>query len=300
MSRLDAQCRASFADVDARRSDCLIRAPSPWQKTCKAGSGIESGERIQLGKRDPADASAFPDRKAAEEQSAQDGATINEWQDKLYAEGKRALLVVLQGIDTAGKDGTIRHVFNQTGPLGVAVTAFRAPSELELAHDYLWRAHVACPRRGCIGIFNRSYYEDVLIGRVRQLAPKKAIEQRYEQINAFEKTLVENGTTILKFMLHISKKEQRERLQARLDEPKSRWKFNPGDLADRKLWDPYQGAYELMLEKCSTDWAPWYVIPADRKWARNAAVAAIVRETLEAMAPQYPKPDWNPKDFKIE
>jgi PPK2 family polyphosphate:nucleotide phosphotransferase len=261
---------------------------------------IESGERIQLGKRDPADASAFPDRKAAEEQSAQDGATINEWQDKLYAEGKRALLVVLQGIDTAGKDGTIRHVFNQTGPLGVAVTAFRAPSELELAHDYLWRAHVACPRRGCIGIFNRSYYEDVLIGRVRQLAPKKAIEQRYEQINAFEKTLVENGTTILKFMLHISKKEQRERLQARLDEPKSRWKFNPGDLADRKLWDPYQGAYELMLEKCSTDWAPWYVIPADRKWARNAAVAAIVRETLEAMAPQYPKPDWNPKDFKIE
>jgi PPK2 family polyphosphate:nucleotide phosphotransferase len=261
---------------------------------------ITPGERARLGKRDPADASAFPDRQAAEKQSSKDGATINEWQDKLYAEGKRALLVVLQGTDTAGKDGTIRHVFNQTGPLGVTVAAFRAPSERELAHDFLWRAHLACPPRGCIGIFNRSHYEDVLVGRVRQLAPKKAIEQRYEQINAFEKTLVENGTSILKFMLHISKEEQRERLQARLDGPKSRWKFNPGDLEDRKLWDQYQEAYELMLEKCSTDWAPWYVIPADRKWARNAAVAAIVRETLEAMAPQYPKPDWNPKDFKVE
>jgi PPK2 family polyphosphate:nucleotide phosphotransferase len=260
---------------------------------------IKPGTRANLGKRDPADASAFPDRKAAEEQSAKDGAVINDWQDKLYAEGKRALLVVLQGTDTAGKDGTIRHVFNETGPLGVTVTAFRAPSELELAHDFLWRAHLACPRRGCIGIFNRSHYEDVLIGRVRQLAPKKAIEQRYDQINAFEKTLAENGTTILKFMLHISKDEQRERLQDRLDKPDSRWKFNPSDLEDRKLWDDYQRAYEVMLERCSTDWAPWYAIPADRKWARNAAVAAIVRETLEAMAPEYPKPDWDPKDFKI-
>jgi PPK2 family polyphosphate:nucleotide phosphotransferase len=260
---------------------------------------IKPGTRANLGKRDPADASAFPDRKAAEQQSAKDGAVINDWQDKLYAEGERALLVVLQGTDTAGKDGTIRHVFNETGPLGVTVTAFRAPSELELAHDFLWRAHLACPRRGCIGIFNRSHYEDVLVGRVRQLAPKKAIEQRYDQINAFEKTLAENGTTILKFMLHISKDEQRERLQDRLDKPESRWKFNPSDLEDRKLWDDYQQAYEVMLERCSTDWAPWYVIPADRKWARNAAVAAIVRETLEAMAPEYPKPDWDPKDFKI-
>jgi PPK2 family polyphosphate:nucleotide phosphotransferase len=261
---------------------------------------IKPGTKANLGKRDAKDASAFPDRKAAEQQSAEDGAVINEWQDKLYAEGKRALLVVLQGTDTAGKDGTIRHVFNQTGPLGVIVTSFRAPSELELAHDFLWRAHLACPRRGCIGIFNRSHYEDVLIGRVRQLAPKKAIDQRYDQINAFEKILVENGTTILKFMLHISKEEQGERLQERLDKPDSRWKFNPGDLEDRKLWTEYQEAYEIMLERCSTEWAPWHVIPADRKWARNAAVAAIVRETLEAMAPQYPKPDWNPKDFKIE
>src|SRR5262245_23086006 len=216
---------------------------------------IKPGTRVRLGGRDSRDASAFPDRKATEAQSAKDGAVINEWQDKLYAEGKRALLAVLQGTDTAGKDGTIRHVFNQTGPLGVTVTSFRAPSELELAHDFLRRAHLACPRRGCIGIFNRSHYEDVLVGRVRQLAPKKAIEQRYQQINAFEKTLTQTGTTVLKFALHLSKDEQRQRLQARLDEPESRWKFNPGDLEDRQQWDEYQEAYELMLEKCSTDWA---------------------------------------------
>jgi PPK2 family polyphosphate:nucleotide phosphotransferase len=260
---------------------------------------VEPGSAAALASRDPADTGAFPNRKAAEQKSIEDGAAINEWQDKLYAEGRRALLVVLQGTDTAGKDGTIRHVFNQTGPLGVVVTAFRRPSEEELAHDFLWRAHLACPRRGYIGIFNRSHYEDVLVVRVRGLAPRAAIDQRYAQINAFEKMLVENGTTILKFMLHISKEEQRERLQARLEKPRSRWKFNPGDLDDRKQWDDYQEAYEIMLNRCSTEWAPWFVIPSDRKWARNAAIAAIVRETLEKMNPQYPEPDWNPRDFKV-
>jgi PPK2 family polyphosphate:nucleotide phosphotransferase len=260
---------------------------------------IKPGERVQLSKREAADRSDFPDKKAAQKQSEDDGAAINELQDRLYAEGKRALLVVLQGIDTAGKDGTIRHVFNQTGPIGVNVTSFRKPSEEELAHDYLWRAHLACPRRGTIGIFNRSHYESVLVERVRKLAPAGAIEQRYEQINAFEKMLVENGTTILKFMLHVSKVAQQERLQARLDERKSRWKFNPADLEDRKLWSKFQDAYDVMLTRCSTPWAPWHVIPADHKWARNAAVAAIVRAKLEVMNPKYPKPDWNPKDFKV-
>jgi polyphosphate kinase 2 (PPK2 family) len=151
-----------------------------------------------------------------------------------------------------------------------------------------------------IGIFNRSHYEDVLVGRVRNLAPREQIDQRYDQINDFEKMLSENGTTILKFMLHISKDEQRQRLQERLDERKSRWKFNPGDLGDRKLWDEYQRAYELILQRCSTAWAPWYVIPADHKWARNAAIAAIVRTTLEAMNPQYRDPDWDPKEFVID
>ena len=261
---------------------------------------VEPGKRVQLAKRDPRDASAFPDREAAETQSKKDAETINAWQDKLFAERKRALLVVLQGTDTSGKDGTIRHVFNDTGPLGVTVTSFVRPSEEELAHDYLWRVHLACPKRGTIGIFNRSHYEDVLVGRVRKLAPAKEIEARYDQINAFEKMLTENGTTILKFMLHISKKEQAERLQERLDESDKRWKFDPRDLEERKLWDDYQTAYELMLNKSSTPWAPWYVIPADRKWARNAAIAGIVRETLEAMGPKYPKPDWNPKDFKVD
>jgi PPK2 family polyphosphate:nucleotide phosphotransferase len=261
---------------------------------------IEPGKRAHLGRHDPADLKAFPDRDAAEKQSIKDGEAIDKLQDRLFAEGKRALLVVLQGTDTAGKDGTIKHVFKETGQLGVTVTPFKRPSEEELAHDFLWRAHLAAPRRGFIGIFNRSHYEDVLIGRVRKLAPKDDIKKRYDQINVFEKILSENGTRVLKFMLHISKKEQRERLQARLDEPQSRWKFNPSDLDDRKLWDKFQAAYELILDKCSTSWAPWYVIPADHKWARNAAIAAIVRETLEEMNPQYPKPEWDPKSFVIK
>jgi PPK2 family polyphosphate:nucleotide phosphotransferase len=261
---------------------------------------IPPGRRAHLARRDPADASAFPDRKAAEEQGKADAEAIDALQDRLYAEGRRALLVVLQGVDTAGKDGTIRRVFNDTGPIGVTVTSFRRPCEEDLAHDFLWRAHRACPRRGYIGIFNRSHYEDVLVGRVRKLAPAADIEARYGQINDFEKMLTENGTAILKVMLHISRKEQAERLQARLDEPNSRWKFNPGDLEDRKLWDKFQAAYEIMLQRCSTAHAPWHVIPSDRKWARNAAVAAIVRETLEAMDLRYPTPAWDPKDFKVD
>jgi PPK2 family polyphosphate:nucleotide phosphotransferase len=260
---------------------------------------IKPNERVLLSKRDPADKSAFPDREFAEKRTETDAGIINDLQNTLYAERERALLVVLQGIDTAGKDGTIRHVFNQTGPIGVSVTAFGRPSPEELAHDYLWRAHVACPRRGFIGIFNRSHYEDVLVARVRRLAPPDAIEARYGQINDFEKMLTENGTAILKFMLHISKKEQAERLQARLADREHQWKFNPSDLDDRKLWDAYQKAYELMLERCSTKWAPWHVIPSDRKWVRNAAIAAIVRTKLEDMKPRYPKPDWDPKSFKI-
>jgi PPK2 family polyphosphate:nucleotide phosphotransferase len=261
---------------------------------------IKPGTRAHLDRRDPDDLKAFSDRKAAEKQGVKDGEVIDTLQDRLYAEGKRALLVVLQGIDSAGKDGTIKHVFKETGARGVVVTAFKKPSEEELAHDFLWRAHVAAPRRGFIGIFNRSHYEDVLVGRVRKLAPKDEIEARYEQINAFEKILADNGTRILKFMLHISKKEQAERLQERLDKPNHRWKFNPSDLDDRKLWDEYQAAYDVMLDRCSTAWAPWQVIPANHKWARNAAIAAVVRETLEEMNPQYPKPDWDPKSFVIK
>ena len=261
---------------------------------------IGPGERVALSGRDPRDKAGLADKDAAWQRTAEDAEAIDALQDRLYAEGRRALLVILQGTDTSGKDGTVRRVFNRTGPLGVSVTAFRRPSEEELAHDFLWRTRTACPRRGTIGIFNRSHYEDVLVARVRGLAPMGEIEARYGQINDFEKMLVENGTTVLKFMLHISKEEQRERLQARLDEAKSRWKFDPGDLEDRKLWDDYQAAYDVMLERCSTAHAPWHVIPADRKWVRNAVVAAIVRATLEAMDPRYPEPAWRPDQFSVE
>jgi PPK2 family polyphosphate:nucleotide phosphotransferase len=260
---------------------------------------IKPGATVRLSQRDSADVSLFSDKEAAKEQSKKDGEVINALQDKLYAEGKRSLLVVLQGMDTSGKDGTIRHVFKETGPIGVAVTPFREPSLEEQAHDFLWRAHIACPRRGTIAIFNRSHYEAVLVERVRKLTPIKAIEGRYDQINAFEKILAEDGTTILKFMLHISKREQKKRLQARLDEPESRWKFKAGDLADRKLWGQYQQAYEIMLRRCSSPWAAWHVIPSDHKWARNAAIAAIVRAALEKMKPRYPQPDWDPKSVVI-
>lgn len=261
---------------------------------------VKPGEKIRLRDKNPRDKSLFEDELETKAATIALSKDIDALQDRLYAEGSRALLVVLQGTDTSGKDGTIRSVFNATGPLGVSVMAFGTPTRAELEHDYLWRVHAACPRRGTIGIFNRSHYEDVLIAKVCRLAPEKAIDQRYEQINAFEKMLVENGTTILKFMLNISKEEQKERLQERLDDPQKHWKFNAGDLDDREHWDDYQEAYETMLSRCSTEWAPWHIIPADRKWVRNAAIASIVKTTLEEMDPQYPKVPWKPGDFKIE
>jgi PPK2 family polyphosphate:nucleotide phosphotransferase len=261
---------------------------------------VAPGKASHLGKRDTRADDLLADKDAAEEQLKDDAKAIDALQDALWAEGSRALLVILQGIDTSGKDGTVRGVFNKCGPLGVNVTAFGRPSEEELAHDFLWRIHMAAPKKGMIGVFNRSQYEDVLVVKVRSLAPADLIEQRYDQINAFEKHLTENGTTVLKFMLNISKDEQGERLQQRLDEPEKNWKFNPSDLEDRKLWDDYQRAYEIVLDRCSTAHAPWRVVPADRKWQRNAIIASVVRRTLEEMNPRYPKPTWKPGDFQIE
>jgi len=246
-----------------------------------------SGEDCRGGK-------LFESEAQARTLTDQNAKVIDALQDKLYAEGKRALLVILQGMDTSGKDGTIRGVFNQTGPLGVAVTSFRQPSVEELAHDFLWRAHLACPRRGMIGIFNRSHYEDVLVVRVKGFATPEQIEKRYAQINDFERILHENGTKIVKFMLNISAEEQAQRLQERLDEPEKRWKFNIGDLDDRKLWSQYMQAYNIMLQRTSTLENPWHVIPADQKWARNAIISSIVRKTLEEMDPQYPNPQLDP------
>ncbi|MGE0241610.1 MAG: PPK2 family polyphosphate kinase [Parvibaculaceae bacterium] len=262
---------------------------------------VEPGKAFSLAKVSARDDSAFGGKAKAKAQIKADADAINDLQDRLYAEGERGLLVVLQGMDCSGKDGTVRAVFNTCGPIGVEVTPFKVPSEEERAHDYLWRVHKACPPKGIIGIFNRSHYEDVLVVKVKKLARPDAVERRYDEINQFEKLLSDNGTRILKFMLHISKEEQAERLRERVTDPTKQWKFNPGDLADRKLWDDYMAAYETALKRCSTAHAPWHVIPADRNWTRNAAIARIVRETLEEMAPKYPPPDgWDPKTVVVE
>ena len=261
---------------------------------------VDGGKGFSLAKINPRDDSLFDDKEKAKAQTAEDAEAINQLQDRLYAEGGRSLLVILQGIDCSGKDGTVRSVFNACGPIGVEVTPFKVPSEEERAHDYLWRVHKACPSKGIIGIFNRSHYEDVLVVKVKKLAAPQAIEQRYEEINDFEKMLSDNGTRILKFMLHISKDEQAERLRERVTNPAKQWKFNPSDLANRKLWDDYMAAYETALKRCSTPHAPWYVIPANHHWVRNAAIARIVRETLEEMAPKYPPAvGWDPKSVVI-
>lgn len=262
---------------------------------------VESGKSFSLAGIDPRDGSGLESKEKAKAQTADDAEAINQLQDALYAEGRRSLLVVLQGMDCSGKDGTVRAVFNTCGPIGVEVTPFKAPNEEERAHDYLWRVHEAAPRKGIIGIFNRSHYEDVLVVKVRKLATPDDIERHYEEINDFEKLLSDHGTRILKFMLHISKDEQAERLRDRVTDPKKQWKFNPADLEDRKLWGHYMAAYETALKRCSTAHAPWHIIPSDRNWVRNAAIARIVRETLEEMAPKYPKPvGWDPKKVVIE
>ena len=272
----------------------------PTKKTFAAKFIAEPGKKFDLGKWDPRDDSAFDDKDKAKEQLVKDAVAIDRLQDRLYAEGKRALLVVLQGIDCSGKDGTVRAVFNTCGPIGVAVKSYKAPSEEERSHDYLWRVHQACPPRGIIGIFNRSHYEDVLVVKVEKLAAPDAIERRYDEINQFEKLISDSGTRILKFMLNVSKEEQAVRLQERVDSPDKQWKFKPGDLATRAKWTEYMVAYETAVSRCSTEVAPWHIIPADRNWARNGAIARIVRETLEEMNPLYPAPkDWDPKAIKI-
>ncbi len=213
---------------------------------------------------------------------------MNELQQRLYAEHRQSLLVVLQAMDTGGKDGTIRHVFGGLNPQGCQVTSFKAPNYVELAHDFLWRIHEHTPRRGQIAIFNRSHYEDVLVVRVHKLVSEKVWRKRYDQINAFEEFLAEHNTRIVKFFLHISKKEQKERLQARLDDPTKHWKFSTSDLEERGRWDDYMEAYEDALSRCSTEYAPWHIIPADHKWYRNLVIAQIIEKTMRDMDPRWP------------
>lgn len=255
------------------------------------------GKPFDLSARETTGRDVFPDKAEAETSLRKDAAVINELKDMLYAEGRRSLLVILQGMDTSGKSGTIKSVFSETTPLGMEVKAFKAPSTEELARDYLWRVHNAVPRRGNVGIFDRSHYEDVLVVRVRELAPPGEVEKRYEQINAFEKHLSENGTVVLKFMLNIGYEEQGVRLKERLEETHKLWKFNPVDLDDRARWPQFMAAYQLALQRCSTRHAPWYIIPSDSRTRRNAAIARLVRGALEGMDLKWKDPGLKPESF---
>ncbi len=259
---------------------------------------IDNPENFRLSEM-PTRPDDFESKVQARELSSENAGAIGGLAHKLYGEASRSLLVVLQGMDTSGKDGTTAACFNRTPPLNVTVAAFKAPSKKELSHDYLWRVHEVCPGNGQITVFNRSHYEDVLIVKVRSFVPAEKVEQRYEQINNFEKHLSENGTRILKFMLNISHDKQRERLIERLEEPRKRWKFNPGDLEDRKLWPEFMDAYQTMVQRTSTPWAPWHVIPSDSRSRRGAIISSIVRHTLEEMNPQYPDPGFRREDFEI-
>ncbi len=261
---------------------------------------VAPGADVRLADVETKDTNGFADKDAGERTLAQHSEELAKLQHRLWAENKRSLLIVLQGMDTSGKDGVIRHVFSCLNPQGLHVVSFKKPSEIELDHDFLWRIHAATPTRGDITLFNRSHYEDVLVVRVHNLVPRSVWEPRYDLINAFERTLSNEGTTILKFFLHISHDEQRERLQSRLDDPDKNWKFNAQDVEERKHWDDYQRAYEDALSRCSTEHAPWFIIPSDRKWAQRAAISSILLETLEAMNPRYPRPSIDPASFHLD
>jgi PPK2 family polyphosphate:nucleotide phosphotransferase len=253
---------------------------------------LEPGQRVNLDDYDPDDTKAVRGgKKAGAAKTAELQERIVKQQELLYACHGRKILIVLQGMDTSGKDGTVRHVMSAGSPLGVRVVSFKKPTEEELAHDYLWRVHKETPGAGEIVIFNRSHYEDVLVVRVHSLVPAEPWKQRFREINDFERMLTEQGTTILKFFLHISPEEQKKRLQERLDDPEKRWKFQHGDIEERKLWGDYMKAYEDALQHTSTDYAPWHVVPANAKWFRNYVISKTIVTALEKLDMQYPAPD---------
>jgi len=260
---------------------------------------VNPGTKVKLAKYDPEETLGWEKghkMKASIEKAIE---RLDAQQYLLYAEHKHALLIVLQGLDAAGKDGTIRHVMAGINPQGCVVTPFEAPTKEELDHDFLWRIHTAVPRIGNIGIFNRSHYEDVLVVRVHNLVPKDVWSRRYDEINSFEQMLSENNVKILKFFLHISKDEQRERFQARIDDKDRHWKISEADFTERKYWDDYTKAYEEVLTRCSTAQAPWFVIPSNKKWFRNLAVSHIIVEALEALKMKFPPPTVDVKKLNL-
>lgn len=264
---------------------------------------VDGNKRVKLSRFDPDDVGPFnPDASGKAEARAllkTQKKTLAELQNLLYADSSRSLLIVLQALDAGGKDSTIRKVMSGINPQGVQVTSFKAPTQEELAHDFLWRIHKATPKLGMIGVFNRSHYEDILAVRVKNLAPKKVWSKRYEAVNSFEETLNNAGTAIIKIYLNISRDEQKERFEDRLNEPDKHWKFNPGDLEDRERWEDYQKAFEDIFNKCSTKRAPWYIIPANRKWYRNVLVAGIIIKAIKSMKLNYPSIDYDPSEITI-
>lgn len=259
---------------------------------------VAPGKRVDLEKIDPGWQPEGLDREEAESRTAELVGRLRDLQHRMYAEDRHSLLIVLQGRDAAGKDGTIRKVFGPMNPQGCRVTSFKVPTAEELEHDFLWRCHKVTPRRGDVAIFNRSHYEDVLVVRVHDLVPKSVWLARYEHINAFERLLADNGTTILKFFLHIDREEQLERFGKRIENPKKNWKISDADYSERPLWDDYTAAYEEAFRRCSTGHAPWFVIPANRKWARNLAIAEITVEALEKLEMRFPKPQFDMDEIR--
>ena len=260
---------------------------------------VRPGQKVDLASID-SDFCADLEKEAARTETAADLEALGHLQQLLYAEDRRALLVVLQGIDTAGKDGVIRKVMTAFNPQGCVVTPFKKPAGTETEHDFLWRVHAACPRRGEIGVFNRSHYEDVLVTRVHELVPRERLDRRYGAINDFERHLVDEGTHIVKFFLWISRDEQKRRLQERLSDPEKNWKFSEADLKERGRWDEYIEAFNLALERCGTDHAPWWIVPANRKWFRDWMIARVLRGTLEGFGMQWPKAQFDPTKVRVD
>jgi PPK2 family polyphosphate:nucleotide phosphotransferase len=260
---------------------------------------VKPGSKIKLSKIATDDTGHFKDKADAADVAKKDIEQLKKLQELLYADGRQALLVVFQAMDTGGKDGAIEHVFSGVNPQGCNVTSFKQPTPLEHRHDFLWRIHAAVPPKGIIGIFNRSHYESVLVERVHDLVPKKVWSKRYDRINEFEKLLAGEGTTILKFFLHISKETQKERLQKRLDDKHRQWKFSAADLAERKLWHDYTQAYEDALSNCSTNDAPWYIVPADHKWYRNWVISSTIVRAMKKMNLEFPSPSEDVETLKV-
>jgi PPK2 family polyphosphate:nucleotide phosphotransferase len=261
---------------------------------------VKPGARVGLSNYDPSETELMTGKKEAEKEIDKDLQRLDELQVRLYAEHQRSLLVILQGMDTSGKDGTIKHVMTGLNPQTCTVSSFKVPAGEELDHDFLWRIERAMPRKGYIGVFNRSQYEDVLAARVHKLVRPEVGRERYDQINRFEELKTELGISILKFFLHISKDEQKERLEERLASPQKNWKFSMADARERELWNDYQAAYEDALSKCSTKWAPWYIVPANHKWYRNWMVARTIVEKLESLNPKYPPPPDDLSKIRIK